>query len=57
MEVYNTLGMKVATLVDDYKQIGSYTAKFNSSSIPGGMYIYRLRTNGIVREEKMLVMK
>jgi hypothetical protein len=43
--VYNTVGEEVATLVDEYKQPGQHTVKFDGSSLSSGIYFYQLRVN------------
>ncbi|MGE5620970.1 MAG: right-handed parallel beta-helix repeat-containing protein [archaeon] len=57
LRVYDMLGKEVATLVDGYKEIGSYSVRFNASSLPSGMYIYEIRANNFIRSGKMLLLK
>jgi len=47
LKVYDLLGRELATLVDEVKSSGSYTATFNASSLPSGVFFYRLTTNAI----------
>ena len=42
LSVYNPLGQEVATLVNEQEPAGSYQVKFNASTVPSGMYFYRL---------------
>ena len=42
LSVYNPLGQEVATLVNEQEPAGSYQVKFNASTMPSGMYFYRL---------------
>jgi len=51
LNVYNTLGQKVASLVNNEFQTGSFTATWNGtwdngSPAASGVYIYRLVVNG-----------
>ena len=40
--VYDILGSEVATLVDDIKETGYYTASFNASNLASGLYFARI---------------
>lgn len=60
--VYDLLGREVATLVNEYKQIGTYSVDFNvetrrTSSIPSGVYFYQLRVGNLVKTKKLILMK
>jgi hypothetical protein len=62
IEVFNTLGEHVATLVDRTMDGGNYQVTWNGKSSDGaaassGSYIYRLSTNGEVRTKKMVLIK
>jgi hypothetical protein len=58
LEVYNLLGQKVATLVDDVRPAGSYSVRFNAAGLPSGVYFYQLSTdNGFAQRRTMLLLK
>jgi len=57
MRVYDILGNEVATLVNETKAPGNYSAVFDASSFASGIYIYTLRTNSFVETKKMMLMK
>ena len=57
IEVYNILGQRVETLLDDYKPSGFYVVKFNASQLASGLYIYRISTPQYQKSMKMLLMK
>jgi hypothetical protein len=57
LEVYDMLGRRVALLVDQPLQAGSHTARFEADSLPSGMYITRMQTEGEVLTQKMLLVK
>jgi hypothetical protein len=42
LSVYNPLGQEVAALVNEQEPASSYQVKFNASTMPSGMYFYRL---------------
>jgi len=57
VEVYNVLGQRVSTLVNEEKPPGYYVVDFNASSLASGFYIYRLEANGFNAVKKMIVTK
>lgn len=57
MTVFNVLGKKIATLVNEPQQSGNYTVHFNASTLASGVYFARLTSNGRSRSIKMLVQK
>lgn len=57
LEVYNTLGQKVATLVDDIQGAGYKIAAFDASDLPAGVYVYRLQAGNYVDVNKMILIK
>ncbi|MCH8558611.1 MAG: T9SS type A sorting domain-containing protein [Balneolia bacterium] len=57
LEVYDMLGRRVALLIDQPLQAGSHTARFEADSLPSGMYITRMQTEGEVLTQKMLLVK
>jgi hypothetical protein len=57
LAIYNTLGREVKVLVDDYKQTGYYTVKFDGSELSSGIYYYTIKANGFIMTKKMLLIK
>ncbi len=57
LKVYDILGKEVATLVNEQKIQGSYSANFDASKLASGVYIYQLRVNDFVSSKKMLLLK
>ncbi len=55
--IYNMLGQKVATLLDEVKQPGSYRVTFDASHVAAGVYIYQMRAGSFVASRKMIVIK
>jgi hypothetical protein len=55
--VYNTLGQKVAELVNETMAMGAHELTFDASSLSTGVYFYRLVTEKDVRTMKMMLIK
>lgn len=56
IDIYNSIGVKVATVVNEDKQAGFYTATFNASSYSSGMYLYILSIDGRAFETKKMIL-
>jgi hypothetical protein len=46
LEVFNTLGQKVAVLVDETQSAGYHRSRFSVEGLATGIYFYRLSVNG-----------
>lgn len=57
LKVYDILGNEIATLINGEKAIGSYEINFVSTSLPSGVYIYRLQAGSFIETMKMVLMK
>ncbi|HTY12478.1 MAG TPA: T9SS type A sorting domain-containing protein [Bacteroidota bacterium] len=57
LKVYDVLGREVATLVNEVKAPGSYTATFDGSKLSSGIYFYTLRAGSFTATKKMLLLK
>ncbi|MCB0724039.1 MAG: T9SS type A sorting domain-containing protein [Ignavibacteriae bacterium] len=57
LAVYNSLGQKVAELVNKELSAGSYEVTWNAGDIAGGVYFYRLETGSFSETKKMVVVK
>ena len=61
LEVYNTIGQKVATLINREMSSGNHSVVFNAEDLPSGIYIYRLHaTSGnkdYLQIKKLLLLK
>jgi len=57
LKVYDLLGREVATLVDEYKPAGSYEINFDASSLPSGIYFYKLQADHYIETRKMILLK
>ena len=55
--IYNNLGERVATLVNGYRDAGSYTVDWDASGLASGVYYYRLTTPEYAETRKLLLLK
>lgn len=57
LNVYDTLGQKVETLVNDTKEAGVYEVEFEAENLSGGIYFYKIVTAHFSETKKMLYLK
>lgn len=57
IDVYDTLGRKVAMLVDGQLNSGFHSIHFDGSGLASGVYLYRIVTNETVSSKKMMLIK
>lgn len=57
LTVYNTIGSKVATIINEYKQPGNYSVNFNASNLASGIYFYKLEAGQFTQIKKMILLK
>lgn len=57
LEVYNTIGEKVATLIDKEMNPGYHTIEFNADNLSSGVFIYRISAGNFIKSQKMLLLR
>lgn len=57
IKVFDILGKEVANLVNEVKEEGIHKIVFDASNLPSGVYIYSLRVNDFVQNQKMTLLK
>lgn len=57
LSIYNTLGEKVADLVNTSLAAGVYSYRWDARDLATGIYIYELRTDKFVSVKKMILVK
>lgn len=57
LEIYNSLGENVETLVSQLQSAGSYKVQFNATGLSSGIYFYSLRTGENYAVKKMMLVK
>ncbi len=55
--VYNMLGQKAATLVDEFKNVGNYKITFSADNLSTGVYIAHLKIGDFSKSIKMTLLK
>jgi hypothetical protein len=57
LEIYDMLGKKVATLVDEYSIPGYYQTTWRAYDVPSGVYLLRLQAGEFVECRKVTLLK
>lgn len=57
LEVYDLMGRKVATLVNEMRSPGHYSVYFNAANLASGVYIYRLTIGNVTESRRMTLIK
>jgi len=57
LKVYDVLGNEVATLVDEFREAGSYEITFDATNLSSGVYFYRLKAGDFVETKKMILIR
>jgi len=57
LTIYNAIGSKVATIVNEYKPAGNYSVQFNGSNLASGIYLYRLESGNYSAVKKFILLK
>ncbi|MEJ8758232.1 S8/S53 family peptidase [Pontibacter sp. H259] len=57
VEVYDVMGRKVQTLVQENQKAGRHALKFDASNLPGGTYLYRVSANGKTSSNRIVIAK
>ena len=58
IKLYNTLGEEVDTIVDEYLEAGYHSKLYTiNSSLPSGVYFYRLQAGSYTSTKKMVLLR
>ena len=57
IKVFDVLGTEVKTLVDEYRNAGSYEVEFIANNLPSGVYFYQLKVGDYLETKKMILLK
>lgn len=57
LNIFNSLGQKIAVLIDEPLSNGNYRIDFNGQKYSSGVYFYQLKTKNYCEVKKMLLLK
>ncbi len=57
LTVYNTLGQRVKTLLDESLEAGRHRVVFQADGLASGIYLYRIETGSFQETRKMVLLK
>ena len=57
LEIYDTLGQLLYTLVNEELPAGDYEVEFDATKLSSGVYFYQLKNKSFVQAKKMLLLK
>lgn len=57
LEVYNLLGAKVATLVNEAEEAGCKSVTWDASEVASGLYFYKLSAGDYIETKRMMLLK
>jgi len=58
LKVFDLTGKEIQTMVNQQQSAGNYSVSFDASTLPSGIYFYRLITsNGFAQSRKMILLK
>lgn len=57
LQIYDILGQKIATIVEEYKLPGTYTVTFDGSKLSSGVYFYSIIFDSYLKTKKLILIK
>ena len=57
VDIYNLLGQSITTLINSYKDAGTYKVTWDASDAASGMYFVKAETQGSIQIQKLLLLK
>jgi len=57
LTVFDMLGREVRTLLNERRDAGSHSVRFNAQGLPSGVYFYQLRSGSYIATKKMIVLE
>ncbi len=57
LEIFDTLGRQVSTLINEEQPAGWHELSFDTSALPSGAYFYRMTAGGFIDTKSMILMR
>lgn len=57
LEVFNSLGQRVATLLNERREAGYHQSTFDGTNLASGIYVYKLHAGDFLASRKLLLVK
>ncbi|MFI5236405.1 MAG: T9SS type A sorting domain-containing protein [Ignavibacteriales bacterium] len=57
LDVFNSIGQKIATLLNEDKPAGTYQVDFSAANLSSGIYFYKISSGNFTETRKMILMK
>ncbi len=57
LTVYNSIGRKISTLLNEVKPKGTFTIEFDGNNLPSGIYFFRLQAGTFTDTKKMVLLR
>jgi hypothetical protein len=57
LALFNSLGQRVATLVNGDVDAGNHSVKFDGSNLASGVYYYRIQAGNFVQSKKLILLR
>ncbi len=57
IKIYDVLGKELLSLVNEFKQAGSYSVTFDAANYTSGVYYYKIKTVSFVQVKKMVLIR
>ncbi len=57
IKIFNTLGEEIACPVDEFKNAGNYSFRFNADNFASGVYFYEMKAGDFCQSKKLLILK
>jgi len=57
LDVFNTLGQKVASILNEQMNAGTHSVEFDASELVSGVYLYRISAANYTQSKRMMLIK